>query len=189
MLRAPTRTLFFPPSRSFRISVYSSSHSREEERISTMPSGCKHHWLVLSMIDRVSQKDDFRNLSSCPPLLASGKSKDGQQCIDYERRPRGEKIYSFDFFLFVFFFFFLLQDDWYIGFIFRHQSVRIGARSIQTSIFSLKGLITTKVYTPFSDLQHCPKNTAILSQILFGFCRLHDYFTFFSLLYIVKSFI
>lgn len=40
------------PLSSFLISVYSSNHSKEEERISTMPSGCKHHWLVLSMIDR-----------------------------------------------------------------------------------------------------------------------------------------
>lgn len=151
------------------------------------------------MIDHVSQKNDFRNLTSCPFLLSltSGKSKNDQQYIGYERRPPRRRRTLFDWFLPLSCFSFIAKRLIYrISFSITinqawHALVRAAFKrscSLSLSLF-LKDLITTKVYTSFSDLQHCPKNTAILSQILFGFCRLHDYFTFFSLLYIYSKII
>lgn len=54
------------------------------------------------------------------------------------------------------------------------------ARAAFERLYSIKSVTTPRRFTSLSDLQQCPKNTAILSQIPFGFCRLlHDYPFFF----------
>lgn len=171
MLYGPMRCLFIPS----HMSRYSNNYTRKEERISTMPSDCKHQlvgpvmsqktYLIATDLVCLWKKNMINDISATNVVLE-------------------KKLYSIDFFLFLSFFSIVRSTD---IFIFRQQSISSTRWYVQHSntfilsfSLSLKSLISTKVHAIFRFTTHCLKNTAILSQILFGFCRLHDYFTYVS---------
>jgi len=177
MPRAPTNPFFMtslslslsPFSLFSRISDINATIREEKER--TMPIGYQ-----ASLVDIVDQTCRAKGLDfhTRPSLFVSGTARMAINDDGYERCLQKEKLCPRFFFFFSFSFFFS-PDHWTLGtykilsFIPRQLLGRESWHARRSYVRTLSSVSLPRGCTPLSDLQHCPKNTAILSQILFGF--------------------
>lgn len=183
MPRAPTNLFLaasLSPSLSLRILDINASIREEKER--TMPAGCTG-WLV-DIVDRslLSLKGSIFaafHARLCSLLKWQGQEESTMMAtkIVYEEKSSARSrfslslssLFSLDHWTFDSPIYSIInRESWYA----RRSNVRILSRVYREGVHH------------FQIYKHCPKNTAILSQILFGFCRLHDFF-----LSLVKLFI